>query len=42
MNNNSKTWFMLSQSAAEQLARNKKIGGAEYRVLFFSVVQNKL
>lgn len=26
---------MLSQSAAEQLARNKKIGGAEYRVLFF-------
>lgn len=26
---------MLNQPAAEQLARNKKIGGAEYRVLSF-------
>jgi hypothetical protein len=33
--NNSKTCFMLNQPAAEQLARNKKIGGAEYRVLLF-------
>lgn len=37
-----KNWVMLYQLPSEDLAKDKRIGGAEYRVLHFFASKNEL